>query len=72
MPPTEDERPIRMTVAWLFHCHAVAGYFLPWEEVPAPLKDELEAHGGLPCDGGGEPGSWCLHCRFGSDEEGDV
>ena len=67
MPLTSDARPIRATAAWLFHCHADADYFLSWEDVPEPLKDELEAHGGLPCDGSGAVGPWCTDCRFGSD-----
>ena len=68
----EDTRhgPIRASGTWFFHCHADAGYFLPWEDVPELLKEELEAHGGLPCEGGGKPGWWCTDCRFGTDEDG--
>jgi hypothetical protein len=65
-----DARPIRAHAAWLFFCHANAGYFLPWEDVPAALKDELELHGGIQCEGSGSVGPWCADCRFGSDEEG--
>ena len=72
MPLKDHEGPIRATATWLFHCHANAGYFLRWEDVPAPLKDELDVHGALPCEGGGEPGMWCTKCRFGSEEEGDA
>ena len=67
-----NEHAIRATAMWLFHCHADAGYFAAWEDVPTPLKDELEEHGGLPCEGGGLPGVWCVKCRFGSSEEEDA
>ena len=67
----DDARPIRATATWLFHCRADPAYFLEWAEVPETLKDELKLHGGLACDGGGSPGPWCIHCRFGSDEEGN-
>lgn len=31
---TDDNRVIRATTTWLFHCHADAGYFVSWEDVP--------------------------------------
>ena len=61
--------PIRAETEWYFYCHADEGYFLSWDDVPEPLKEELDANGGLPCDGSGHPGPWCMDCRFGSDEE---
>jgi hypothetical protein len=62
--------PPRATTTWLFHCHADPGYFVPlYEDIPDPLKDQLDANGGLPCDGGGHPGPWCMECRFGAEED---
>jgi hypothetical protein len=59
----------RSTALWRFRCYADPRYFLPWDEVPDVLKDELEANGELPCEGGGMPGWWCEECRFGKGEE---
>jgi hypothetical protein len=64
----KDRLPTAQT-EWAFYCFADSGYFLPWEEVPESLKDELDANGGLPCDASGAPGPWCMECRFGGDEE---
>ena len=61
----------RATTEWLYVCYADDGYFLPsYDDVPVYLKDELNTNGGLPCDGGGMPGPWCCHCRFGEEREG--
>jgi hypothetical protein len=60
---------IRATTHWFFYCEADNGYFLAWEDVPDPLKAELDINGGLPCEGGGHPGPWCEGCRFGRSEE---
>jgi len=61
----------RATAIVRFRCYADPRYFLAWEDVPEVLKDELDAHNGLPCGDSvaGEPGWWCLDCRFGETEE---
>ena len=56
----------RDTAEWLYICYADEHYFVPsYDDVPVDLKNELETNGGLPCDGGGVPGPWCRHSRFG-------
>ena len=61
----------RMTAIVRFQCYADSRYFGVWTDVPEELKDELEAHNGLPCGDSvaGEPGWWCRDCRFGETEE---
>lgn len=41
-----------------------------WDDIPPEIQDEIP-DGGLPCDGGGVPGVWCLRCKYGQvdDEE---
>ena len=31
-----------------------------WENIPDEHKKIINEQGGLPCDGGGVPGDWCL------------
>lgn len=59
---------IRAYAVLRFNCHAREGYFLPWEDIPQDIKDELDRNGGIPCEGEGAPGDWCTRCRFGSYE----
>lgn len=59
----------RATAEYVFSCYASPGYFIPWENVPEALKDELDANGHLPCEGSGGVGPWCTDCRFGAEEE---
>ena len=54
---------------WVFECHADPGFFGDERTLTAAHHADLAAHNGLPCDGGGVPGPWCEHCRFGHDEE---
>jgi len=42
-------------------CKAPQEIFLPnWDDVPPQYKQIIEAQEGLPCDGGGMAGAWCL------------
>jgi hypothetical protein len=59
----------RSSAIYRFRCYADPRYFLPWAEVPARLKDELDVNGGLPCEGAGMPSLWCQECRHGVSEE---
>jgi hypothetical protein len=44
--------------------------FEKWENVPQTIRDLIPKNG-LPCDGGGRPGTWCRDCQFGKVEEFD-
>lgn len=55
------------TYTYTYRCYAPPVLFGPWEAVPLHLQDDCATHNGLPCDGGGFPGSWCLRCRYGDE-----
>lgn len=46
-------------------CGAPKGTFDENEEaIPEIAKKVIQHQGGLPCDGGGVPGEWCIRCAF--------
>lgn len=60
----QDER--RATAIYGFHCHAHEGYFVwPLRDAPLEVKTEININGPIPCEGSGDPGSYCAECRFG-------
>lgn len=50
-------------------CHASHELFLPYERLSDQVKEEFTVNGPIPCEGGGMPGEWCVHCRFGEVDE---
>lgn len=64
--------PVRAQSYWVFKCQADPQYFITWVDVPERLKDELEKNNGLPCEGSGKPGNWCVNCRFGNFDAYDT
>ena len=34
------------------------------DELPPDFEEVLKEQAGLPCDGGGYPGSWCRNCEY--------
>lgn len=40
-----------------------------WEDVPEADRLIITKQNGLPCDGGGVPGRWCLRCHYVKVEE---
>ena len=59
----------RASTQWIFACHADEGFFGDESALTDAHNQDLYVHGGLPCDGTGAPGPWCMRCRFGKDEE---
>jgi hypothetical protein len=35
-----------------------------WEDIPEADQKIIEKQHGLPCDGGGMTGEWCLRCKW--------
>lgn len=70
--PTLDTDGVepRQTTCWEYRCYADPQMFEDdWETTISPEdKEILDAQQGLPCDGGGLPGSWCTRCYWGKDE----
>ena len=42
------------------------------EEIPQEALNMIMSQNGLPCDGGGVPGSWCERCYWGTSSEEDT
>lgn len=66
-----EDKP-RATNTWTYECKCFApeAMFEKWENVPQTIRDLIPKNG-LPCDGGGRPGTWCRDCQFGKVEEFD-
>lgn len=59
----------RATTFWTFACHADPAFFGDESGMTEEHQADLAQFNGLPCDGEGAPGPWCISCRFGHDEE---
>lgn len=35
------------------------------EDIPLAYREIIDDQNGLPCDGGGVPGRWCVRCFWG-------
>ena len=57
----------RQTLTYTFEasCFIDPALVKPWEAYTEAERDEFEAHGPIPCEGGFLPGLWCEDCRFG-------
>lgn len=57
----------------IYTCNIPEEYLIMrWDEVPSDIKAIINKQNGLPCDGGGYPGSWCKSCHyFGGQESED-
>lgn len=46
-------------------CKAPDDFFLSeWEDIPEESRNLIDANNGLPCEGGGVPGTWCYSCPW--------
>ncbi len=59
----------REVTHWVYACHADPGFFGDERTMSEAHRMDLQTHNGLPCDGSGIPGPWCVDCRFGKDAE---
>ena len=53
------------TIEMEIECFAPEEMFLPYEELPEFIHDELDKNGPIPCEGSGDLDLWCETCRFG-------
>ena len=53
------------TITTIYKCEAPDLLFrLSDDIIPLAWYSIIESQGGLPCSGGGTPGSWCVGCHW--------
>lgn len=73
-PNVDKSGTARATATIEIHCHAPKAMFVEeWQTFVSRVdKEILRVQNGLPCEGEGGPGLWCINCNYSSDETLDI
>ena len=53
-------------VIYDYKCYAPESIMIPaeWDDMPKEHQEIIKNEGGIGCEGGGTPGSWCGWCHY--------